>query len=370
MAAALKDSFSTDKPVEISDSIAEVYPQFSKEPFINSCLVDYESKSLVERCAAIADSMRTHLPSDYVQAAGILQASLGDRLSLDADLGMAPFFYMPHVIFVGKYGLDHFEESMMLQYELTQRFTAEFSIRSFLENEPERTLMQLSVWAKDENAHVRRLVSEGTRPRLPWAKRLKQFQEDPLPVIELLQMLKDDPSLYVRRSVANNLNDISKDNPLVVAELARQWLINASADRVWLVTHALRSAVKRNEPWALDVLGFNEKPKVEINNLLIAPERVAIGDQVALSFDVINVKQSSAHLLVDFQIDFVKANGSVNPKTFKLWSGTLNKNQTKSIRKKVSLKQMTTRKHYPGVHKVRALINGEYFSLGEFVVTH
>ena len=136
---------------------------------------------------------------------------------------MDVFIYLPHVFFVAKFGVGHFEASMRAQYELTQRFTAEYSIRGFLERYPERTLARLREWAGDANAHVRRLVSEGTRPRLPWAPRLRAFQDDPQPVLELLELLKDDPELYVRRSVANNLNDIGKDNPTALIDTCRHW---------------------------------------------------------------------------------------------------------------------------------------------------
>ena len=150
----------------------------------------------------MAGALRRHLPEDYQAAIKILMKSLGPKLNGTEGLGMAPFLYLPHVRFVADYGLEHFELSMLAQYELTQRFTAEFSIRPFIEKYPDATMKRLKVWTKDPSAHVRRLVSEGTRPRLPWAPRLRGFQKDPRPVLELLELLKDDPELFVRRSVA------------------------------------------------------------------------------------------------------------------------------------------------------------------------
>jgi 3-methyladenine DNA glycosylase AlkC len=156
--------------------------------------------------------------------------------------GMGGFLFLPHVFFVAEYGLEHFETSMRAQYVLTQRFTAEFSIRRYLERHQAATLGPVSrEWSADASEDVRRLVSEGTRPRLPWAPRLRAFQADPRPVLALLERLKDDPSLYVRRSVANNLNDIGKDHPVLLVETATRWMENATEERRWIIRHALRS---------------------------------------------------------------------------------------------------------------------------------
>jgi 3-methyladenine DNA glycosylase AlkC len=192
----------------------------------------------------IADTLHAHLPMDYLEAIRIVRDSLHAKRE-GHTVALASFFYLPHTCFVARYGLDHFEASMQAQYELTQRFTAEFSIRPFLSKHEDKTLHVLKGWAQDTSEHVRRLASEGTRPRLPWAPRFPRFQKDPQPVVNLLEFLKDDISPYVRRSVANNLNDIGKDHPDILVEVARSWLVNASPQRAQLVRHALRSAIKR-----------------------------------------------------------------------------------------------------------------------------
>ena len=257
---------------------------------------------------------------------------------------------------------------MKAQYELTQRFTAEFSIRPFLVRHQEKTLARLDKWTRDPNPHVRRLVSEGTRPRLPWAPRLRAFQKDPRPVLALLEKLKDDPELYVRRSVANNLNDIGKDHPEILAETARRWLRGASEDRAWLVRHALRSAVKRCEKGALEVLGFGGKPKSTVANATLTPRRARVGESVTLSFDLRNTSAKSERVLVDFQVHFAKARGKTGAKVFKLKEITLAPKQTVRLAKKISLKEMTTRKHYPGKHNVDVLLNGTAVPAGSFQV--
>jgi 3-methyladenine DNA glycosylase AlkC len=281
---------------------------------------------------------------------------------------MAPFLYLPHVLYVAQHGLDHFEQALDLQYELTRRFSAEYSIRAYLERHPEATLARLRVWAADPDVHVRRLVSEGTRPRLPWAPRLRSFQKDPQPVLDLLELLKDDPELYVRRSVANNLNDIGKDHPAVLFETCRRWSIDASEDRHWLIRHALRSAVKRGEPGALKVLGYSRAPKIRIDAVKITPRRAAIGQKVEFSFDLGSTARSRQDLLVDYRVFFVKAGGGTSPKVFKLSTIALAPGETVRLTGRLSLRQMTTRKHYPGKHAVEIIVNGTAIRLGEFVV--
>jgi 3-methyladenine DNA glycosylase AlkC len=257
---------------------------------------------------------------------------------------------------------------MRAQYELTQRFTAEFSIRVFLERYPEATLARLREWARDPNVHVRRLVSEGTRPRLPWAPRLRSFQDDPRPVLELLELLKDDPELYVRRSVANNLNDIGKDNPAALVETCRRWLDGASAERRWLVRHALRSAVKRGDPDALALLGFGAEAVVAVRDLRIEPTVAPIGGSVTVAVELANESAETQPLLVDLRIHFVKANGKTSPKVFKLKELELEPGASARLGKTISLAQHSTRTHYPGRHRVELLVNGRASEAGAFDV--
>ncbi|HIK14188.1 MAG TPA: DNA alkylation repair protein [Leptolyngbyaceae cyanobacterium M33_DOE_097] len=250
--------------------------------------------------------------------------------------------------------------------QLTQRFTAEFSIRPFLERYPAATLARLQQWASDPSPHVRRLVSEGTRPRLPWASRLREFQQDPRPVLALLELLKDDPELYVRRSVANNLNDIGKDHPPLLMETARRWMIDATDERRWLVRHALRSAIKRAEPDALAIMGFGKQANVAINQVKIKPERPAIGESITIAFEVSNIDSQPQRVLIDLRVHFVKANGRTSPKVFKLKTVDLAPQASVQLEKRLSLVHMTTRKHYCGTHQIDVLLNGSAQPLGNF----
>lgn len=366
MAEALKNQFGADVPRAIAAMISAVHPSFNRTAFVSDVLDGYDALALMPRGKKIAQALRRHLPDDYAHALAILLDSLDQAHGRDPGQSLASFLYLPHTLFVAEFGLAHFELSMRAQHALTQRFTAEFSIRPFIEHHPEATLRQLQAWACDPSAHVRRLVSEGTRPRLPWAPRLRRFQVDPAPVLALLELLKDDPELYVRRSVANNLNDIGKDHPDVLVRTAQAWLQDASAQRAWIVGHALRSAVKRGESGALQVLGFGQTPRVSVTKAQISPRLAVTGGAVQIEFEVSNCHTSAQSVLVDFCVHYVKANGQTRAKVFKLKTLQLAPGQTAPLAKKLSLAQMSTRKHYPGLHKVDVILNGQAQPLGAF----
>lgn len=369
MAEPLKNSFGPDVPRRLADMIGTVQPDFDATGFVDRCLEGYESMELTERARHISDVLADHLPLDRGRALEIVTDSLGPEIDAAELTGMDAFLYLPFVFFVAHHGLEHFEQSMTAQYELTKRFTAEFSIRAFLDRHPDATLERLHEWAADANVHVRRLVSEGSRPRLPWAPRLRRFQSDPTPVIELLERLKDDPEEYVRRSVANNLNDISKDHPELAVQIARHWWDDGSAERRRLVRHGLRTLIKQGHPGALDVLGYGPESPAEIAAVSVSPESVTIGDKVRIEIQVANPSAEEAGALVDIIVHFVKANGSTSPKVFKGGELTLTPDETKRVTKSVSLRQHSTRTHYPGRHRVEVQINGTVVPGAEFDVT-
>lgn len=307
-----------------------------------------------------------HLPPRFEDASRVLLDSLAPPLSTPALSGMEPFRYLPHVYFVAKYGLDDFDTSMRLQYELTKRFTAEFSIRAFLVRYPEATLDRLHTWASDPDVHVRRLVSEGTRPRLPWAARLRAFQEDPRPVLALLERLKDDPERYVQRSVANNLNDIGKDHPELLVEVCRAWNEGTEDGRRWIVRHALRSLVKKGHPAALDLLGVGRAAHVKVSEVRMLPAVPRVGKSLTFRFSLESLTKEHQEILVDYAVHFVKANGTTRPKVFKLKRLGLRAGETVELRGRISFRPMTTRTPYPGPHRIELLLNGAVHPLASF----
>jgi len=242
-------------------NISLVHSKFDGESFCKYALEGLEPLGIIERGRKFAMSLHQFLPETYEVAIEILLASLTPPLPSSEDFGLAMFFYLPHVSFVAEYGLDSrnndgrdpFDISMGAQYELTKRFSSELSIRPFLIQEQERTIVQLHKWVSDPDPHVRRLCSEGTRPRLPWAKRIPSFITNPSPVLPILEILKDDQSLYVRRSVANHLGDIAKNHPDLVFDICKRWLVDSSYEMRWLIRHALRHPAKKGDKVALKI---------------------------------------------------------------------------------------------------------------------
>ena len=365
----LRDFYTGTVIRDIARDLKRAQPSFPDRRFVTDALKGLAPLSLTGRAAHIAAAMRTHLPQDFAEAAGILERSLGPRHAGSDTFGMAPFKYLPHTMYVAAHGLAHFEESMQLQCELTQRFSAEFSIRAFLIHHPEATYERLRLWARHEDVHVRRLVSEGSRPRLPWAQRLRHFQKDPAPVVALLEMLKDDPELYVRRSVANSLNDIAKDHPGIVVDTCRRWMKSATPDRAWIVSHALRSLVKQGHSGALALLGVGRAPRVRVDKVSIRPARVPLGGRVTCACTVTSVAKSAQDLLIDYQVHYVKANRGTSAKVFKGKRVTLSPAGAVPFAVTVKLADLTTRKHHPGRHAIDLLVNGKPFPLGTFVLT-
>lgn len=370
MAEALKTFFSRPLVKRLAASIVRVYPGFPALAFTRDACKGLEDLELLARGRHIAAALRAHLPARYPDAVEVLVRSLGPEHASDEleGAGMEPFFYLPHAIFVATYGLDDFDVSVRAQHEITRRFTCEFSIRPFLERYPKATLAVLRRWVTDPSPHVRRLVSEGTRPRLPWAPRVRWLDEHPNRVLPLLEALKDDPASVVRRSVANHLNDLSKMHPDLVNEIAERWLEGASSERRALVTHALRSAVKRGNLRALTLLGFGKKPRVEVAGVEFEPARVAIGGKTRVAFTLQATTKHAQSLSVDLVVHFVKARGTTSPKVFKAGRVKLGPFERAVLAKTISLAVHTTRKPNAGRHAVDALINGQRFELGAFAV--
>lgn len=243
----------------LAHNLALVHSAFDRAAFRRTALAGLEPLAILQRGQHLARALHAHLPAPYEDSVAVLLRSLTPPLDRTDELGLSGFFYLPHVCFVATYGLDPshnhgrdpFDSSMRAQYELTRRFSAEFSIRPFLIRWPERTLPRLLTWTRDPDPHVRRLCSEGTRPRLPWAQRIPAFVKDPRPVLPILEALKDDPDLYVRRSVANHVGDIAKDHPTLAFELCTRWLEDASPERKWLIRHAVRHPAKSGVKAAL-----------------------------------------------------------------------------------------------------------------------
>jgi 3-methyladenine DNA glycosylase AlkC len=291
-----------------------------------------------------------------------------DHTASDSDAdGICGWAVLPLTMVVGDHWLDDFDAALEVLRQMTMRFTSEGAVRSFLLADQTRALGVMAGWIEDPNEHVRRLVSEGTRPRLPWAMRLPGLVSDPAPLIPLLTALRDDEEEYVRRSVANSLNDIAKDHPDLVAQIAAEWLHDADKNRERLVRHACRTLIKQGHPGALAAFGY-EEPQVELVHLGVTSESVTYGESVEFTAELRSRSDRQQALVLDYVIHFVKANGRTAPKVFKWTKLTLDSGATRSLRRTHPIRPITTRRYYDGDHAVSLRINGRDLGMAGFVL--
>ncbi len=375
MATDLKHMLSLDAAHQLGEQLAAAGATVHSGQWQAAMGADFEALGLMDRGRRLAQMMAQFLPPDFAQATPLLVRAMGRPMGLDKNgeptaSGDVPssFFYLPHSMYIASHGLHHLPEALNAQHALTQRFTAEFSLRPFLQQHTQATLEHLALWAQDDNAHVRRAASEATRPRLPWAARLPDFVRDPSPVLPLLARLRDDPSAYVRRSVANHLNDIGKDHPELLTRLARQWLDDAPvpATRQSLLRHALRTAIKRGDTQALALFGHGQVSPLQIQSASISPSNARIGEIVTLRCQLHNPSAQATRALADWRVFYVKANGTLSPKVFKGATLQVEAYSSVVIEKTLSLRQMSTRTHHPGRHTIEIALNGHVHPVGHF----
>ncbi|MDT0596036.1 DNA alkylation repair protein [Glaciecola petra] len=364
---------------------------FNSEGFVKQASHDLEDLELKARSVQICEALHAYLPTDFVISASIIQMSLANPSQDDTifhdfqPTGLAGWVLHPVCDYIAQKGMENEAEHMSLAMNLlkacTKRFTAEFAVRPFLDAYPENCLRIFREWALDTDLHVRRLVSEGTRPYLPWGIRLKAFAKDPKPVIDLLEILKYDESEYVRRSVANSLNDIAKDHPDYVAEIAEQWLTEISKNdakldhknRHRMVKHACRTLLKNGHPKVLALFGY-PPAQLQTCELSLNSNTVKLASETEniLNFRLLINSGSKATaqqaLLIDYIVHHQKANGTLSAKVFKWKTATIEAQQTLAFEKNHSFKAITTRKYYPGEHKLEVLINGKIWASKNFTL--
>ena len=371
MAEPFKNLFSRALINAMAEHFAKHEPSFDARGFAAMAAQDLEALEFKARSDQIAQALAAFLPSDFKKATALMLATLApeDECDVNAtrldECGVTGWATLPMTYYVGHHGRDHFDLSMQLLKELTKRGSSEFGIRFFLHDEPERTLTVLKTWAHDPNLHVRRLVSEGTRPRLPWAMRLPKFIDRPAPIVPLLEILKDDEKDYVRRSVANNLNDIAKDHPDLVARIAKHWLKGASKERSRLIRHACRTLIKQGHPATLKVLGYGP-PAVKLEKLKILTPRVPFGDALTFTLSITSTANHIQPLILDYAIHHRKANGKTRPKVFKWKEIKFQPNASLTFKRRHPIKKITTRTYHEGRHRLEILVNGTSIGSGEF----
>jgi len=356
---ALKEIFNAERLMHIAAEMSAVYPGFDAKAFLKLARTGLAELSVMQRMARVSECLHAVLPLDYEASLAVLRA-LAPRLN-SGFVSMC----LPH--YVATYGGHAFDLSMDALKYFTAFGSSEFAIRHFLRSDLDRSLKLMHGWSLDDNEHVRRLASEGCRPRLPWSFRLEPVQADPLLAAGILDNLKADPSLYVRKSVANHLNDITKDHPEWVLDLIEGWSLD-NKHTAWIAKHALRNLIKQGNQRALAIIGAGGKPEVEVIDIKIEPPVIGLGDKIILSFAVRSTVETSQRLVIDYAIDYVKANGSTSAKVFKLKALTLSGNAIEAVSRGQHIKELTTRRHYAGTHAVHVLVNGERLASTAFEI--
>lgn len=336
----------------LGGALAGLDPAFDDTGFQAAAADGLEPLELKARVAHVAAALNSHLQHrTFAETADLLATAV-------EQLQQGMWTAWPTTTLIGDRSLEAPDAAIDALGRITRYSSAEFALRPLLHAQPEPTLARLHQWATSDDLHLRRAASESTRPRLPWGQRLPRFIEDPTPVITLLDGLHADPEEYVRRSAANNLNDIAKDHPALAAATAQRWLDDEGDSSAWTVRHALRGLVKAGDPAALGVLGFDAGAPVTVNGLAIATPVVEVGGALELTFTLTNPTGQPVPVVVDYVVHHRKANGSTSPKVFKLSTRTLAAGETAAITRRHPMRPITTRTYYPGEHRVEVQVNG------------
>ena len=354
MAEQLKNLYSKEFILQLANKLFLSYSDFEKENFINSIFDNsWQDLELKQRMRHIALTLNKYLLFSYDKQLEILKEVKEDFTGLEA---------MIFQDFVEVFGLNDFSESMKALEIFTINSSSEFAIRQFILKYEEQTMNQMRIWAKSENEHLRRLSSEGCRPRLPWAISLPLFKQNPTKPLEIIQLLKNDKSLYVRKSVANNLNDISKDNPHLVIDFVKQNLGN-SKELDWICKHASRTLLKKGDKQILELFDYSKSHHINLIDFCY-DKSVNIDENLSFSFEI-NSDENIGNIRVEYVIYYLKSNNIHNKKVFMISQNEI-KSSSKKFTKKQSFKNMTTRKHYLGKHFIAILLNGEEILKEEF----
>lgn len=349
MAKLLKDHFDRNYLSRLADEIRKHEPAFPKRKMLSYVFdAEWEQRELKQRMRHISNAMHEYLPSDYAAALEILKQAAPQFGGFEA-------MFFPD--FVEVYGLQNWDLSLPALEHFTEFSSSEFAVRPFILQDQKRMMRQMNRWATSKNHHVRRLASEGSRPRLPWAMALPEFKKNPAPTLPLLEKLKADPSDYVRRSVANHLNDISKDHPDLVIDIAQRW-IKGKFETQWIVKHACRTLLKQGEPKVLGLFGYQAPVDIRVQGFQITPKHVASGKEVQFEFELVSRSGELGPLRVEYAIDFVRQKGASSRKVFKVSEGQVSQN-SRSYSRRHSFKPITTRKYYPGMHRITVIVNGQ-----------
>ena len=359
MAEAFKHKFFQRPFFErLAAEITRVHAGFDRRRFFALVYDDeWESLELKARMRHASEALGRTLPADYGQALGIL---------MKVERHFSGFDHLLFADFVERFGVGDFEASMAALEALT-RTSAEFAVRPFIRRYPDRALAQMLAWTKHERESVRRLSSEGCRPRLPWGTALEELKRDPSPLIPILESLKDDPSEAVRRSVSNNLGDIAKDHPDLAMDVGARWIAESVA-RTSLVKHALRDLLKKGNRRALRMFGVGAEAAVKTERVSVKPARVRLGGQAMLGIVLRSTAKKAQRLRLEYAITYARPGGRSGRKVFKIADVDLAAGASLELARKLSFADRSIRKHYAGRHTATLLVNGKALGSAAFTL--
>lgn len=360
---ALKDIYSPIFYDKLSDVLTKTVPSFNKGDFISKIFIaDFNQLELKERMRHTTKVLHQFMPEDFEKAVKIIEKTITElrRNSIGED--SLAFIFLPD--YIEMYGLNDYKNAVKAIEFTTQFITCEFAIRPFILKYFDEMMSQMLLWSKHENHKVRRLSTEGCRPRLPWAMGLPELKKNPQTILPILENLKNDSSDFVRRSVANNLNDIAKDHPEIVLNIAQKWRgVTKETDAI--IKHGCRTLLKQGHPKILSHYGLDSK-EIEVTNFKIDTPKVTVPEALQFSFEVQNKYEIPKIIRLEYAIFYNKANGLLSKKVFKISERIYQPNQKESIIKRQSFKIITTKKFYSGLHKVSVIVNGQEKIISEF----
>jgi len=351
----LKEMFNKKSVKEISKEFSKHYNNFDSKKFEKEIVKSLEKLELKDRVRLITNVLYKNLPSDYKKSIKIILKTIASN-----NDGISGFKTWPLTEYVSMYGLDHYDESLNAMIELTKKFTSEFAIRPFIEKFQDQIFKDLTTLLKHENEHVRRWISEGTRPLLPWGIKVNNVHENIERNIPLLLKLYKDDKKYVRLSVANHLNDISKlDEKLMISTCKRMLKEDDSKETIWVIKHATRTLLKAGNIEALVLNGYTKSPKIETSKIKLSKKTISEGDRFNFTFMLSSKSKKDQKLLIEYIIHYPKKNGKLSPKPFRLKDFTFTGLGKIEVKKDVHFKKVTTRVHYKGKHFIQIQINGK-----------
>lgn len=371
-----KSVYNEESVSRLAAEVRRVYPEFNIKQFTSEVMRDLETLELKSRVRLISFQLRNLLPQDFSKSIRILLACLSPEQ--DSRVGekncegatrIDGFLAWPLLTYVEYYGLDHFELSVHAMYQMTRNFSAEFAIRPYLEKYEDQMFAILLKWTKDDNEHVRRLCSEGTRPHLPWGKKIECISGNLLRNIGILECLKYDKSEYVRRSVANHLNDISRLDKVLFLEILEKWSQDEPSVSPKLLRHASRTLLKQGDSNVLALHNYNHDVRCKIELLHLDKEKLKEGESLNLSFRLISNEAQIQRFLIEYVIYFLRKNGEYSRKVFRLKDLQITPKSQVNISKCISLGRVTTRRHYSGVHYITLQVNGVEYERLSFELT-